>query len=291
VAPLRLVVVPLSMCLLLGLGAGAAALAGRSPVRGALTRARDASGPATATRSLSVPAQTPFMSTGVTLKSGESALITATGTISYGSQNPACSGSDIPPDGCGAETICPVGGGCGALVGRLGDGPAFLVGDRKTVDGPGVLLLGINDQKGAFGDNSGAFAVTITITAGATPPAPAPGTSVGKVTRVSGGRHAWVQGKDGRLTPLQPGTELGLGDTIVTGDNTTVTIDFTIGGRAGVNSNSEVTVVSERTVADKSTNGPAILDMFDLYGIGQRAAKAREPVEIQTNGGVIGIKG
>jgi hypothetical protein len=268
------------------------ALAGPGPARDALALSGSDATPATATRSLSVPATEPFMSTGVALESGESALITATGTISYGSLNPACAGSHITPDGCGAETICPVRGGCGALVGRLGDGPPFLVGDRKTVEGPGVLWLGINDQTGAFGDNSGAFAVTITTTPKATAPIPPPSASVGKVTRVGGNGQAWVQGPDGQLTPLHPGSELGLGAIVVTGDNTTLTIDFTIGGRAGVNSDAQVTVVSERTVADSTTDLPrAAVRMFDIYGLTQKAAQAQAPVEIQTNGGVIGIKG
>ena len=119
------------------------------------------------TKTLSVPATTTFMHTGVTLKSGQSALITAKGTISYNSGNPACGGSGITPNGCAAEKICPVAGGCGALIGRLGSGAPFLVGTRKAVKGPGALALGINDAPGTFGDNSGAFTVTIRIDAGA----------------------------------------------------------------------------------------------------------------------------
>jgi hypothetical protein len=115
-------------------------------------------------RSLSVAAATPFIGTGVVLAKGESVLITATGTISYGSQNPACAGSRITPAGCGAETICPVKGGCGALVGRLGNGTPFFVGTSKVVNRPGALWLGINDLKGAFADNSGAFDVMLSVT-------------------------------------------------------------------------------------------------------------------------------
>jgi hypothetical protein len=75
----------------------------------------------------------------VTLSQREGATIVATGTISYGSQHPACSGSVIPPEGCGAETICPVSRGCGALVGRLGDGPPELRPSRAC-PGPFVGL-------------------------------------------------------------------------------------------------------------------------------------------------------
>lgn len=113
------------------------------------------------TKTLSVPADTPFLDSGVTIKRGQSVLVTATGIISYGSLNPACAGATITPNGCSSETTCPVAGGCGELVGRLGDGPPFAIGSRRVVEGPGVLWLGINDTAGAFGDNTGAFAVKI----------------------------------------------------------------------------------------------------------------------------------
>lgn len=112
-------------------------------------------------KSLSVAATTTFLNTGVVLSRSESVLITATGTISYGSQNAACANVRISPDGCSAEAICPVKGGCGALVGRLGKGAPFFVGKRKVIARPGVLWLGINDIKGAFSDNTGAFHVTL----------------------------------------------------------------------------------------------------------------------------------
>jgi len=95
-----------------------------------------------------VAASTPFVGTALTLAPGESVLITATGAISYGSQNPACAGSQITPNGCRAEAICPVGGGRGALVGRLGDGTPFFVGKSRIIGKPGALSLGINDPKG-----------------------------------------------------------------------------------------------------------------------------------------------
>jgi len=115
-------------------------------------------------RSLSVPATTTFLNAGVTLARGESVLITATGTISHRSQNPACASSRITPNGCGAEAICPVHGGCGALVARVGNGTPFFVGTSRIVNRPGTLFLGINDVKGAFGDNTGGFDVTFSVT-------------------------------------------------------------------------------------------------------------------------------
>src|SRR5215211_3507114 len=113
-------------------------------------------------KTIQVAASTTFASTGVVLAKGETARLTATGRISYGSQGPAsCRGQVVPPSGCAAEAICPAPGGCGALIGRLSGGAPFLVGERRTVNGPGSLELGINDVAGAYGDNVGSFTVTI----------------------------------------------------------------------------------------------------------------------------------
>lgn len=54
----------------------------------------------------------------------------------------------------------------GALVGKVGDYPAFFVGDGPTkipVNQSGTLKLSINDQFGAFGDNKGSVTVKIQI--------------------------------------------------------------------------------------------------------------------------------
>ena len=53
----------------------------------------------------------------------------------------------------------------GALIGRIDDGPAFLVGDSRRpfrVASGGVLYLGVNDDH--LADNSGAFTVVVTVT-------------------------------------------------------------------------------------------------------------------------------
>ncbi|MES1199709.1 MAG: LecA/PA-IL family lectin [Pseudomonadota bacterium] len=61
-----------------------------------------------------------------------------------------------------------------ALIGKIGpNGTPFAVGSKYdgTAPADGELLLAINDQAGAFADNSGRVAVAITYTA---PPPPAP---------------------------------------------------------------------------------------------------------------------
>ena len=230
---------------------------------------------APAPTTLSVNAGTTFASTGVTLRQGETAVIVATGTISYGSQNPACAGSSIPPEGCAAESICPVSGGCGALIGRLGDGPAFLVGKKKTVDGPGTIWLGINDVKGAFADNTGAFDVTVTVQ---------PRVEVAKVLQIKSG-HLYLQraGTD-RVVALHSGDLIYLGDELLTSQDGRVALEFEIGGRVKIGPGAHVTVTGERTVGNSEDTG-----LKFLWNGSGRSGSAT--VEIQTNGGVIGIKG
>lgn len=111
--------------------------------------ARGASSPKTV--KLSVPASTMWMKTPVKLAAGESASITATGTISYGSGDPACQGIPITADGCAAETAA-VAGPAGALVAKVGAGKPFVVGSSGTVTGPGTISLGINDWETEFGN-------------------------------------------------------------------------------------------------------------------------------------------
>ncbi len=60
------------------------------------------------------------------------------------------------------------------------------VGEHKTVEGPGALSLGINDTADAFGDNTGAFHVSITV---------ARGEEVAKVLQIYSG-HLYVR-RDG----------------------------------------------------------------------------------------------
>lgn len=50
----------------------------------------------------------------------------------------------------------------GALIGRVGNGPVFLIGAGgvKQMQGRGRLMLGVNDDN--FGDNSGEYTVKVT---------------------------------------------------------------------------------------------------------------------------------
>ncbi len=227
------------------------------------------------TKTLSVAATTPLSSTGITLARGQRATINASGLISYGSLNDACKGAHITPNGCAAEKICPVSGGCGALIGRIGEGKPFIVGDRRNVEGPGTLWLGVNDQAGAYGDNSGAFQVTITV---------APGEEVAKVLRIFSGRLYVRRNGSDRVSALQVGELLYVGDDLLTTQDGRAALEFEIGGRVKVGPGATVTVTGERSVDGGHEEDTSLKFVT-------RGAKPSR-VEIQTNGGVLGgIKG
>jgi PA-IL-like protein len=232
----------------------------------------------TGSKTLSIPATTTLLKSGVTLARGESATIVATGTISYGSQNPACSGAAISPEGCAAESICPVGGGCGALIVRIGDGPLFIVGKSKTVDGPGAIWLGINDVAGDFADNTGSFGVTITTKAR---------TEVAKVLQIKTGHLYLRRAGTDRVAPLRAGDVIYLGDELLTSQDGRVALEFEIGGRVRIGPGAHVTVTGERSVTSGPESGSEDTGLRFLWNHSGSSAT----VEIQTNGGVIGIKG
>ena len=235
-----------------------------------LVRERDA-------KTLSVAATTPFRTTGVTLAKGQHATIAATGVISYGSDNAACAGSNITPNGCSAEQHLP-GAAAAAARSSAASGTArpFIVGKHKTVEGPGALWLGINDQAGA---------ITATTPAPSTSRSPlGPGEEVAKVLKIFSG-HLYVR-RDGsdRVTALQVGELIYVGDELLTTQDGRVALEFEIGGRVKVGPGATVTVTGERSV-DGGKEEDTSLKFVTGSGKPSR-------VEIQTNGGVIGgIKG
>ncbi len=85
------------------------------------------------------------------------------------------------------------------------------------------------------------------------------------------------------------GTPLEIGDVIQTSSDTVLMISWVLGGRVGVSAGAIVTVDSERSVRVENVTLSRIL--FRQVGIWTKVAKQSTPVLIQTNGGVLGIKG
>ena len=233
---------------------------------------------------LSVPANAEWVPGGVTLKAGESASITATGTISYGSGLPACQGIPITPDGCGAETAR-VPGAAGALIAQVGAAAPLVVGSAGTVTGPGAIRLGVNDWVSELGNNSGSFAVTIR-TIGAPPPPELPPASDAntrpvdaKSTKTGRTNFGGVTiTRDGQRYRMTSTSQLRTGDVISTNGETVLTLEFAIGGRVGLSPGASVRILGDRQIEN-------------LGGTTTARPSIDQPLEIQTNGGTMGIRG
>jgi hypothetical protein len=85
------------------------------------------------------------------------------------------------------------------------------------------------------------------------------------------------------------GMEVCVGDQIRTDPETVAAIEFVIGGRVGINRASSVIIDTERSVKDGTVDWQRII--MRKLGMWAKTAKLKEPLEIQTNGGVMGIKG
>ena len=99
---------------------------------------------------------------------------------------------------------------------------------------------------------------------------------------------AYVQrGGTGPVTPLSVGGFLQKGDVVGTDGNTVMALEFALGGRVGINKASEIELTSEQTVKGTTTDSLKI----SKGGMWAKCGALKEPLEIQTNGGVMGIKG
>ncbi len=143
------------------LDANNARVAFRAPAAGAATAAVGTTG-ALAPGQVLVQANQPWNDAGLTVKKGDRVAFNTTGQISF------AQGQTAGPDGNPAlrlptypVTAMPVGG----LIGRVGNGTPFAIGSNAqpiTMPNDGRLMLGVNDNE--YGDNTGAFTVTVTKT-------------------------------------------------------------------------------------------------------------------------------
>jgi hypothetical protein len=114
------------------------------------------------------------------------------------------------------------------------------------------------------------------------PPLPVPRDSVGRlrsVATVPADRPVGIRViRAGRAFSADAGSTLATGDIVMTDDVTVLTLEFSIGGRVSVGRSTTVELTDERSVTQ--TGGSTSV-----------AAAPGQPLEIQTNGGVMGIRG
>src|SRR5947207_3441927 len=124
--------------------------------------------------SVKVKSEDTWTPTGIDVRAGDTITITATGLIHFGQGNIDRVRPPGPPPLACTRIKNQVGAGrfpvptlpCWSLIGRIGAGPPFEIGGRKTFLAPsaGELSLGVNDNN--LADNSGAWAATIVVNAG-----------------------------------------------------------------------------------------------------------------------------
>lgn len=79
-------------------------------------------------------------------------------------------------------------------------------------------------------------------------------------------------------------------DHFKTSKNTLAALEFLIGGRVGINQSSDVEIVNERSVVDNQQGKRLVLKSGGLW-MKADAKSLKQPLEIQTNGGIMGIRG
>jgi hypothetical protein len=130
-----------------------------APVTGTSASGSQAADPPGTVR---VAANQPWTQTGITVQKGRALSFSSSGQVQL-SQDvndvaPVAGRADSP-----ASAGAPMPGTLrGALLGRIGSGKPFGIGDQPTIIAPasGLLYLGVNDD--VFTDNSGEFVVKVT---------------------------------------------------------------------------------------------------------------------------------
>ena len=111
-------------------------------------------------RTVQVSAQRQWTPTGITVRRGEMVQFSSSGEVRLSADAGDMSGVTGREGRRGVKFTLPRTLG-GALIGRVGNGQPFGIGDQASVPMPdsGELFLGVNDD--VFTDNSGQFTVTV----------------------------------------------------------------------------------------------------------------------------------
>ena len=112
-------------------------------------------------RTVNVPGNVQWVDSGFNVRQGETIHFSSSGQIQF-SQNPEHKASPAGSLTGVMEPRAPVPSVlAGALIGRIGSGRAFAIGDQTSIAVPqaGRFMLGVND--GNVRDNSGVFVVTL----------------------------------------------------------------------------------------------------------------------------------
>ena len=117
---------------------------------------------AQASGNIRVPANAGWVSTGITVARGQTIQISSNGEVRLSTDNDDVATTAGSKKGRMAGNSQLPGALAGALIGRVGNGQPFGIGNQASFSAPasGLLYLAVNDDQ--VGDNAGEFGVTIT---------------------------------------------------------------------------------------------------------------------------------
>lgn len=110
---------------------------------------------------ITVSAQQPWTPTGITVRKGQTLTFNTTGEIQLSPDANDKASSAGSTSGRYAQRSAMPRALAGALIGKIGNGQPFGIGNQTSIVAPanGQLFLGVNDD--SFADNQGSFQVTI----------------------------------------------------------------------------------------------------------------------------------
>jgi len=111
---------------------------------------------------IAVPANQRWTATGLTVRRGETLSFNTTGQVQLSTDSADLASSAGSNSGKYAARSPLPRALAGALIGRIGNGQAFAIGNQTSIQAPaaGQLFLGVNDDE--LSDNQGEFRVEIT---------------------------------------------------------------------------------------------------------------------------------
>lgn len=120
------------------------------------------SGLAPASGRVRVGAGAGWVNTGVSVSQGQTLLFNSNGEVRLSTANDDVAGPAGSKKGRYANSAPLPSVLAGALIGRIGNGPAFAIGNQTSIPSPGtgMLWLAVNDD--VLNDNAGEFGVDIT---------------------------------------------------------------------------------------------------------------------------------
>jgi len=121
----------------------------------------------TSAQGVTVSSQMPWTPTGIIVRRGEWVTFSTTGDVKIGGEGNPTANADGVTTGARAPDSPVLAAPAGALVAKIGNGPAFVIGSKNRVqmNAAGQLFLGVND--GHLQDNEGSFQVQVAPEAGA----------------------------------------------------------------------------------------------------------------------------